>query len=79
MSPGARGLGYGSRPLGRPGDGQEADLSGALVAGSSADCIEEMQKFADRRVGCVVLDFRLRMGEFEDSVRRIGEEALPVV
>jgi alkanesulfonate monooxygenase SsuD/methylene tetrahydromethanopterin reductase-like flavin-dependent oxidoreductase (luciferase family) len=54
-----------------------ADLSGALIAGNSADCIEELQKFADRGVDCVVLDFRLRMGEFEDAVRQVGEEVLP--
>jgi alkanesulfonate monooxygenase SsuD/methylene tetrahydromethanopterin reductase-like flavin-dependent oxidoreductase (luciferase family) len=62
-----------------PGDGQEADLSGALIAGNSADCIEELQKFTDRGVDCVVLDFRLRMGEFEDAVRRVGDEVLPTV
>lgn len=59
------------------GAGDGADLSGALIAGNSADCVEELRKFADRRVDCVVLDFRLRMGEFEDAVRQVGEEVLP--
>jgi alkanesulfonate monooxygenase SsuD/methylene tetrahydromethanopterin reductase-like flavin-dependent oxidoreductase (luciferase family) len=59
------------------GAGDGADLSGALIAGNSADCAEELHKFADRGVDCVVLDFRLRMGEFEDAVRQVGEEVLP--
>jgi alkanesulfonate monooxygenase SsuD/methylene tetrahydromethanopterin reductase-like flavin-dependent oxidoreductase (luciferase family) len=55
------------------------DLEGVLIAGNPADCAAEIQKFADRGVDHLVLDLRLRMGDYEESIEWIARDVLPLV
>lgn len=53
------------------------DLAGALIVGAPDDVLEQLAAFAERDVDVVVLDARLLMGEFEETVEMIGTEILP--
>ncbi len=53
------------------------DLSGILIAGSPEDCIEEIQKFADRGLDELVLDLRLQWDAYEEAIELIAERVLP--
>lgn len=55
------------------------DLEGVLIAGGPADCAAEIQKFVDRGVDDLILDLRLRMGDYEESLEWIAHEVLPLV
>jgi alkanesulfonate monooxygenase SsuD/methylene tetrahydromethanopterin reductase-like flavin-dependent oxidoreductase (luciferase family) len=55
------------------------DLKGVLIAGSPADCAAEIQEFIDRGVDHLVLDLRLRMGDYEESLEWIAKDVLPLV
>ena len=55
------------------------DLEGVLIAGSPADCAAEIQQFVDRGVDQLVLDLRLRMADYEESLEWIAREVLPLV
>jgi alkanesulfonate monooxygenase SsuD/methylene tetrahydromethanopterin reductase-like flavin-dependent oxidoreductase (luciferase family) len=55
------------------------DLEGVLIAGNPADCAAEIQKFIDRGVDHLVLDLRLRMDDYEDSLEWIARDVLPLV
>ncbi len=54
------------------------DIAGALIAGTTEQCAEQMQGFAERNFDVVVLDARMQMWQFEEMVERIGEEILPL-
>jgi alkanesulfonate monooxygenase SsuD/methylene tetrahydromethanopterin reductase-like flavin-dependent oxidoreductase (luciferase family) len=53
------------------------DLRGLLIAGTPTDVIEELKQFERRGVDQLVLDFRLRMDAYEESLQQISEEVLP--
>lgn len=53
------------------------DLEGVLIAGTADDVVEALLRFAERGVDELVLDFRLRMDAYEESVAQIAEEVLP--
>jgi alkanesulfonate monooxygenase SsuD/methylene tetrahydromethanopterin reductase-like flavin-dependent oxidoreductase (luciferase family) len=55
------------------------DLKGVLIAGSPADCAAEIQEFVDRGVDQLVLDLRLRMADYEESLEWISQDVLPLV
>jgi alkanesulfonate monooxygenase SsuD/methylene tetrahydromethanopterin reductase-like flavin-dependent oxidoreductase (luciferase family) len=55
------------------------DLEGVLIAGGPADCAAEIQKFVDRGVDDLILDLRLRMDDYEESLEWMAAEALPLV
>lgn len=52
------------------------DLAGAVVAGSAADCTEQIQAFSDRGVELFVVDIRLLMGEFEEAAERFASDVI---
>lgn len=54
-------------------------LEGILIAGSSADVAERLAAFAERGVDELVLDFRLRMDAYEESLQQIAEEVFPLL
>ena len=54
-------------------------LEGILVAGTSQDVAERLEAFRQRGVDELVLDFRLRMDAYEDSLQQIAEEVLPLL
>jgi len=53
------------------------DLAGALIAGSPSECAGALHEFLERKVDCVVLDARLVMDEFIETVRLLATEVLP--
>lgn len=53
------------------------DLPGLLIAGDASDIIEGLEAFATRGVDVVVLDFRLRMDSYEESVEQLATDVLP--
>ena len=55
------------------------DLAGILIAGSPADCAAEIDQFVARGVDQLVLDLRLRLPDYEESLEWIAEEVLPMV
>lgn len=55
------------------------DLEGVLIAGSPSDCAAEIQKFVDRGVDHLILDLRLRMDDYEESLEWIASDVLPLV
>ena len=63
------------RPDG-PFDSAE-DLRGALIAGTSADVVEDLHQLQERGVDEVVLDLRERMDAFEEGIEQLGAEILP--
>ena len=63
------------RPDG-PFDSAE-DLRGALIAGTSADVVEDLHQLQERGVDEVVLDLRERMDAFEEGIEQLGAEVLP--
>lgn len=54
-------------------------LEGILIAGSAQDIVDGLCKFKDRGVDELILDFRLRMDAYEDSLEKIASEVLPHV
>jgi alkanesulfonate monooxygenase SsuD/methylene tetrahydromethanopterin reductase-like flavin-dependent oxidoreductase (luciferase family) len=54
-------------------------LEGILVAGTAQDVAERLEAFAQRGVDQLVLDFRLRMDSYEDSLHQIAEDVLPLI
>lgn len=52
-------------------------LEGILIAGNTDDVIEGLSRFRERGVDELVLDFRLRMDAYEDSLERIAADVLP--
>jgi hypothetical protein len=54
-----------------------SELAGAVIAGASADCTDQIGLFAERNVELVVLDFRLRMQDFEAQVEQFATEVMP--
>ena len=53
------------------------DLAGAVIVGTPDDFVEQLAAFAEREVDVVVLDARLLMGDFEETIERIGADVLP--
>jgi alkanesulfonate monooxygenase SsuD/methylene tetrahydromethanopterin reductase-like flavin-dependent oxidoreductase (luciferase family) len=53
------------------------DLSGQLIAGSPADAVEEVRKFADLGVEHLVFDFRFKFDRFFEQIELLGTEVLP--
>ncbi len=53
------------------------DLRGALIAGTSADVVEDLHELEHRGIHEVVLDLRERMEAFEEGIERLGAEVLP--
>ncbi len=53
-------------------------LEGILLAGSAVDIVDGLGRFRDRGVDELILDFRLRMDAYEDSLERIAADVLPV-
>jgi alkanesulfonate monooxygenase SsuD/methylene tetrahydromethanopterin reductase-like flavin-dependent oxidoreductase (luciferase family) len=54
-------------------------LEGILLAGSTQDLVDGLNRFAERKVDELVLDFRLRMDGYEDTLQAVSEEVLPHV
>ena len=55
------------------------NLEGILLAGSAQDLVDGLGRFAQRGVDELVLDFRLRMEGYEDTLRAIAQDVLPHV
>jgi len=53
------------------------DLSGQLIAGSPAEAVEEVRKFADLGVEHLVFDFRFKFDRFFEQIELLGTEVLP--
>jgi alkanesulfonate monooxygenase SsuD/methylene tetrahydromethanopterin reductase-like flavin-dependent oxidoreductase (luciferase family) len=53
------------------------DLSGQLIAGSPADAVEEVRKFADLGVEHLVFDFRFKFDRWFEQIELLGTEVLP--
>jgi len=53
------------------------DLAGAVVAGSSDDCIEQIQAFVERGIELLVVDLRLLMSEFEEAAEQFATDVIP--
>jgi alkanesulfonate monooxygenase SsuD/methylene tetrahydromethanopterin reductase-like flavin-dependent oxidoreductase (luciferase family) len=53
------------------------DLRGALIAGNARDIADELAAFQDRGVDEVVLDLRLRMDAFEETLDLLARDVLP--
>lgn len=51
-------------------------LAGILLAGNSEDVVEGLKAFEERGTDELVLDFRLRMDGYEDSLHRIASDVL---
>jgi alkanesulfonate monooxygenase SsuD/methylene tetrahydromethanopterin reductase-like flavin-dependent oxidoreductase (luciferase family) len=54
-------------------------LEGILLAGSPQDLVDGLCRFAERDVDELVLDFRLRMDDYEEALQRIAADVLPHV
>lgn len=76
-----RRVGGRAEPLRAAANGREAegDLAGALIAGREEDVVDDLKEFERRGISCVVLDTRMCMSEYEDTIRAIGECALPAL
>lgn len=59
-----------------PFDSAES-LRGILLAGNSQDIVDGLGEFKERGVDMLVLDFRLRMDGYEESLERIASDVLP--
>ena len=55
------------------------DLRGALIAGNAQDIVEDIKAFRERGVDEVVLDLRLRMDAFEETLDLVAHEVLPAL
>jgi alkanesulfonate monooxygenase SsuD/methylene tetrahydromethanopterin reductase-like flavin-dependent oxidoreductase (luciferase family) len=55
------------------------DLRGALIAGNSAAIAEELDGFRERGVDEVVLDLRVRMDAFEETLELLARDVLPAL
>jgi len=53
------------------------DLDGALIAGSPADCIEQVGRLSERGVELLLVDLRLMGERFEFAVRAFASEVMP--
>lgn len=53
------------------------DLEGLLICGSPEECVEQIQRFVDRGVDELVLDFRLQFDRFEETLDLVAERVLP--
>jgi ABC-type Fe3+-hydroxamate transport system substrate-binding protein len=53
------------------------DLSGQLIAGSPADAVEEIRKFADLGIEHLVFDFRFKFDRWFEQIELLGTEVLP--
>jgi alkanesulfonate monooxygenase SsuD/methylene tetrahydromethanopterin reductase-like flavin-dependent oxidoreductase (luciferase family) len=55
------------------------DLRGALIAGDADDVVRELDAFRERGVDEVVLDLRLRMDAFEETLDVVSRHVLPAL
>jgi alkanesulfonate monooxygenase SsuD/methylene tetrahydromethanopterin reductase-like flavin-dependent oxidoreductase (luciferase family) len=55
------------------------DLQGVLIHGTAQDVIDQCRTLREVGVDHLVFDFRLNFPIWEDQIRRIGEEVLPVL
>lgn len=55
------------------------DLRGMLIAGNPDDILVELEAFRARGLDEVVLDLRVRMDGFEETLGLLGREVLPIV
>jgi len=55
------------------------DLQGVLIAGGPDDILRELEAFRVRGLDEVVLDLRLRMDVFEETLELLGRDVLPAV
>jgi alkanesulfonate monooxygenase SsuD/methylene tetrahydromethanopterin reductase-like flavin-dependent oxidoreductase (luciferase family) len=53
------------------------DLDGALIAGSSTDCIEQLSRLVDRGIELMLVDLRLMGDDFEAAARAFATEVMP--
>ena len=53
------------------------DLAGAVVVGTPAECIDQVQAFVDRGIELFVVDLRLLMHEFETAAELFAREVMP--
>jgi alkanesulfonate monooxygenase SsuD/methylene tetrahydromethanopterin reductase-like flavin-dependent oxidoreductase (luciferase family) len=54
-----------------------SELAGAVIAGNPNDCADQVGLFEERDVELLVLDFRLRMEDFEAQVEQFATEVMP--
>jgi alkanesulfonate monooxygenase SsuD/methylene tetrahydromethanopterin reductase-like flavin-dependent oxidoreductase (luciferase family) len=55
------------------------DLEGILIAGSSDDCVEQVNKFIELDVDHLVFDLRVRLDDFDNQLNWLLDEILPEV
>lgn len=53
------------------------DLEGLLIAGSPEQCLEEIAKFAKRKVDELIFDLRLQFDKYEEKIELLGSAVLP--
>lgn len=53
------------------------DLEGILIYGSAADCVEQISKLGDEGIDHLILDLRLRIGDYDEQLEWLAEEVLP--
>lgn len=66
-------------PPGKEGYDNVRDLDGGAIAGPPAVIAEEVHRYLDEGVKHFVFDLRLNFDIWEDSLRVIGEEVLPLL